>query len=166
MPLTSLQVNNSLTYQLQTAGANGYTGLSAGPNTIQFVPTAIDLTSFTQIYDNHYTLANSASQTFDMFSCVNQVNESVVFTAVYGFILVVDAGTNGNILVQPGASNALQWFLNGSTQGVNIPNGSGVSYQNSLTGSGITVDSTHRNILITNTGSASVGFYLAVWGKA
>ena len=159
----SLNFNSSLSWQLQVA-LTPFQPLNQGMDNIGFNAANVDITVINQIFVESFTLAGSATQTLDMTSLTNLVGESVDFSAVY-LISVTNGGTtDGNLLIQPGASNPLVWFFNGSSQGINLQNGDGFSLMNNLSGSGYTVSSTVKTLLFTNTGANSTTFELGIVG--
>ncbi len=165
MALTSFSSSNTIAWTLSNSTNTAYSAITQGDN-VQFTGNGVDTTTFNQLFTAYYTILAAGTQVIDLFSFTNIVNEAVAFTKVYELFILVDTGSGGNILVQPGASNALQWFFNGSTQGINLPNGTGVCYMLPISGTGQTVDATHRNILLTNSGGSTVGVKITVMGKA
>lgn len=102
---------------------------------------------------------------FDISSFTNNVGETVAPTKALG-IEVITMSSYSDSLAQcqyaPGSSNGLSWFLSGTTPAITIPLGGAFALSGPATGTGQTIDSTHKTIRITNPGYGPLNVIVAI----
>ena len=163
MPLTSFTLDLNVGWQLQEAIAN-YQPLVQGPDGTQFSLDSVDLTTFTQLATATNTLAASATTTFDFFSFTNLVTEATGFTKILALLIVASGDATAIAKLEPGASNPLTWFFGGTTPSISIPSGGIMLFSLGVSGTPQVVDSTHRNMKLTNSGTGNLTVALIALG--
>ncbi len=109
-------------------------------------------TTATALFIARYTVSAAADQTIDLSSFTDPLGTAVAAAKVY-LLMLVPTGTNAEAKLEPGASNGLTWFLSGTTPAVTVPAGGVFLFAESA---GETINGTHKNIKVTNTGSGTL----------
>jgi hypothetical protein len=148
MPITALQLAGNLSITLQKVVA-GFNPVKAGPNQVNFDLSAIDLTVYTQAYQAKLT----TTTTIDLTSFTNLAGEAVNLAKALAMV-VTCAG--GSVVLKPGASNGLSGWFFGSTDGIAFADGDSMIFLRDPGKTPVTVDSTHKTITFTVTGSPTV----------
>src|SRR5258708_2318756 len=112
MPLTTLQLNNTLAWKLQALNT-GFAPTEQGIDNINANLQGVAVSTWNQLFAEQFSIAASGTATIDLTSFNNLVDEAVSLGHVLTLFMTV-AGTNANVSLQKGASNGLVWFL-GST---------------------------------------------------
>ncbi len=162
MPLSSfdLQVNNTFTF---TVPVTNWADLTQGDNQVTFALPDLDTSVWDDAYAAVLTIAASGSTTIDLKSFTNLAGESVAFTKALAIVFKV-AGTSGVLKLTPGASNGLVWFA-GATDGLVVKAGESFTLAGDPTGSGITVDATHKTLTFANTGATPITVTVVIVGS-
>ncbi len=162
MPLSSfdLQVNNTFAF---TVSVTNWADLTQGDNQVTFSLPDLDTSVWDDAYAAVLTIAASGSTTIDLKSVTNLAGESVAFTKALAIVVKV-AGTSGVLKLTPGASNGLVWFA-GATDGHVVRAGESFTQAGDPTGSGITVDATHKTLTFANTGASSIDVTVVIVGS-
>lgn len=165
MPITQLTMNNQLSWQLQ-ATKTGFTNLVQGTDNISSNLAGLAVPgTFNQLFAAQYSLAASGgTQTFDLRSFTNLVDESVTLGHALTIFVTV-TGTNANVNLVPGASNGLVWFFGTGTDSINIPTGSSFMFSGPAAGPGEVVDATHKTMTLTNNGSGAATVKVVILGS-
>ncbi|AMV25527.1 hypothetical protein VT84_14105 [Gemmata sp. SH-PL17] len=162
MPLSSFDLQANVQFAFTVPVAN-WADLTQGDNQVVFSLPDLDTDVWDDAYAAVLTIASSASTTIDLKSFTNLAGESVALTKALAIVVKV-AGTSGVLKITPGASNGLVWFA-GSTDGHVVRAGESFTQAGDPTGSGITVDSTHKTLTFANTGATSITVTVAIVGS-
>jgi hypothetical protein len=126
-----------------------------------------------RMYFGHRTLAAGAAETIDLFGGALAMPYGTAFnvTKLFALVILLDATPAGSaVSVGPGASNGFAAPWSGTTPADKVSNGyNGGLYTlpPAVNANGHVVDSTHRNLTITNLdGAVGVGYTLWAIGKA
>jgi hypothetical protein len=164
MPLTNLTLSNTLSWQLAKA-VTGFASVQQGADKISADLQGVQVATFNQLYANQFSLAASGgSTTIDLSTFTNLVGESTGLGHALT-IMVTVSGTGANVAVAPGASNGLVWFFSGTTPAVNLGPGCSFCFSGPAAGPGQVVDSTHKNMTLTNNGSGTATVKIVVLGS-
>ena len=157
MPLASAPTMiNNVSWSLSSANTLGNVTQQGASN---FTGTPTNITTWNQLLAVTYAMAAAGTQTVNLNSFTNLVNEAV--TALHVLWLFININP-GEVTLQPGASNPIAWFFTGG----------GTAAQNALTightstggqflvselaaGPGYTISSTVKNIDLKNNGSGA-----------
>lgn len=71
-------------------------------------------------------------------------------------LIMIPTGTSAIAQLAPGTSNGLTWFFGGTTPTVSVNAGGVFFFSDIVTGTGTVIDSTHKTLRITNTGSGNL----------
>lgn len=116
-----------------------------------------DGTTFNQILVAQYSLAASGTQTVDLYSFTNIVNESVTATKFKGILLKATATvTGGQLAIEPGASNPFPLGLSGTSPVLTLDVGTDGCEFLIRNGTTMTVSSTVRNVKLSNPGTQTI----------
>lgn len=163
MSLDRVSLNINLAW-LMSKTNTGFGDTSEGPDSKAWSTSGIDVAVQNELYAQKYTIAASGTQTMDLSSFTNLLNQSKTLTSVLSLFLL-PTGTNAICKLEPGAANPLTWFFSGTTPAISIPTGGVFVFSNPGTGTGQTVDGTHKNLLVTNTGSGSMSLTVLAVGS-
>lgn len=160
--LSSLLLNLNLYWSLSRANSSGFGPTTQGTDSLTFNLKGIDVATYNQLVAGSDVVAAAANLDLDLTTLTNLVYETVVFTKAEG-IMIRPFG--GSIVLEPGPTNGLTWFLSGTTPTVTIPDGGCFMYCEGLTG-GHTVDSTHKVLRLNNPTGGNVTVDYAIWGTS
>lgn len=139
--------------QTKTATGLAQSVLNGGVYTKSQSPT-ISGAACNRLYFVQGTLAAGASVTIDLSSVTEPVfGEAITPDRGYS-IQVYGSGTTWKY--EPGAANALEWFLSGTSPAISGSAGAQFGFGDTTAG---TIDGTHKNIKITNTAGAGTLTY-------
>jgi uncharacterized membrane protein YgcG len=147
MPLTSISLVSQLNWRLQNPN-NSYYNLAQEGDGTNFTIGAISLADWTQIYAQVFTVLPGSTTTIDVSTFLSLVYELVTLKNVLS-LYVLPIG--GDIRIGPGATNPLVipvWSGTGAYSFIEA--GGNLVYSPPHTSLGTSVDTTHRNIKITN----------------
>jgi hypothetical protein len=162
MPLTQVSLNNTLSFTL-SGTTNGFP-VSAGPDNIASNLQGINTTTWNQLFAQTYSITASGTQAFDLTSFTNLISESV--TLMHALVLVIQVtGTNAVVTLGPSASNGLVWFFGGTSPTIAVPNGGFFAYSLGAASTGQVIDSTHKSMTLTNTGSGTATVVISILGS-
>jgi hypothetical protein len=152
MPLQQVNLTSSLQWIL-TKVVTGFAPIQQGADSVTSNLSGINLSTFNQLFAQQFTLsASGGTSTFDLSTFTNPAGESTGF----GHVLCIEVqvtGTGANVALSPGASNGLVWFFGGTSPTVSVPAGATFIFTNAASATGQVVDSTHKNLTLTNNGS-------------
>jgi hypothetical protein len=119
-------------------------------------------TTYQQALIAEYTILAAGTQTVDLSSFTTLLFQAVTTAnKVLGFI-VKATGDTGVLKIEPGASNPLTWFFGGTTPSISLECGASGCCLMLMDGVAETVDGTHKTILLTNTGAATITVSLEI----
>lgn len=162
MPLTNIGLSAQVNWNLQNGTATGFIAATES-DSLQWILTNLNLTTYNQIYAATLSIAASSSTTLDLTSLTNLVGEFFSFGHVLGIFV---NPTTTDITVGPGTSNGLQWMWDDATAKTTIHNGGIWVWSDPSTGPGTVVDSTHKTLTFTNlSGSTAASVDLIIFGS-
>jgi hypothetical protein len=154
VPLTQVSLNASLTWQLARAVA-GFTDVLHGPETAAFTLATLDTAVWNELFAAQYVVAGSGgTQTVDLRTFNDLPGNAVTADKALVFVVLVAGAATDRLNVKPHGTNGLQWFFGGTTEGVNVPGGGLLLFADAEPG--VTVDATHKQLLLTNNGGGSL----------
>jgi hypothetical protein len=145
MPLTSCNTRVSSKWALSKTN----TGLNATKHSDTV--TSSLTTVATQLFVAQYTILAAGTQVVDLRSFTNPAGEAVTGTQLYTFLLTV-TGTGAKAKVEPGASDPIAIFA-GTTPSLTVSAKGHITFGSEA--NPFTISAAAKNILITNTGSAT-----------
>jgi hypothetical protein len=161
MSLTVSAINVA-TQWTQTRSNSPFGTSTQGPDSLVYSATP-STTTYSEVYLGSYSVAASGTQNLDFRSFTSTLGASVTATKIIAIMLKATATVTGaKMKIEPGASNALTWFFGGTSPYIELEVGTdGACF---FAGEGVaeTVDGTHKNILITNSGTQTMT--LSVYG--
>jgi len=143
----------------------GFVDSEQGPDSKGFSLQGLDVAIQNQLFAAKYTVLASGTQVIDLSTFTNLVSQATGLTSVLTLFLL-PTGTNAICKLEPGASNPLTWFFSGTTPAISIPAGGTFVFSNPGTGTGQTVDGTHKNLLVTNTGAGTLSLTVLAIGSS
>jgi hypothetical protein len=145
MPLTRSSLTINTQWSLENPETGYATTKQADKHTYSLTPAVV---TFDQVYSKIHTIVASDDLEIDLFDAfTNLVGESVTAVKVCSIEISV-TGDDGGCKFEPGAADALTWFLSGTSPAITIPVGGAMVFAQATAE---TIDATHRNILLTNT---------------
>lgn len=158
MALSFANVSMSMAWE-QFKTNTGYANTIQGPSGLDLnLAYTVGSTAANSIYVTQGTLAASANTTVDLFSFTDLLGQSISMVRVYAIML--KAATD-SLKIEPGATNPLTWFFGGTTPSITIPAGGGFLFSQTTAA---TVSSTVRNLKLSNPGSVTMTYNIAVIG--
>ena len=113
-------------------------------------------TTWNAAFINQYTIAAAGTQAVDLRTFTDQVGSSITADKAMSIIILVTGAITDTLNVKTHGTNGLQWFFESASFGVNIPGGGMLMFSEGETSTGTTVDATHKQLLLTNNGAASL----------
>ncbi len=163
MPLSDLKVSTTFQFTLAKP-VTGWGPANQGPNAVTFKLGTVDFSAWDEAHGVQFDLGGAASVDLDLTALLNQLNESVSFTAVLALVVKCDptvaTAPNGALSVTP----SLAFGFSAATSGLSLQPGGLALLALPTTSDGYTVDSTHKNITFSNTGTDSITVTFAVAG--
>lgn len=164
-------------------GSNNVAGLGAGPGsgnnlskTDVFKQSIANgaVLGADEVHEKLYTIVGAGTVTIDLTAVVDLAGQTITFARIkfYRFHLLRAAetaldGTVGTacsgVTIGNAAANANLLDLGGTTPTMSLKNG-GCKSHTDLSAAGITVDATHKNILITNNDAVNTAQLLVTFG--
>lgn len=155
MALASFSLSLSLNFQLTREDSFGTASSPA-------VAAAFNLADapFTEGFAEFVAVPAGATVDFDFFDFVNLIYEESGLSRIWTLLILPEVDENGtvggtadaSIEIKPGATNPLTWFFRGTDPRISLPVNGVFLYSLGADADGQSVDATHRNIRITNTG--------------
>lgn len=120
MSVQFAQTSSTISWQL-TQDNDPFSQTSQGPDSAgaNFSWTTGG-TGVTAVMAKQYTIAISSSQTIDLLSQTNLLNQSDVFARVYAIEVLP---TGSNCVISPAATDPLVWFFGSATDSVTVKAG-------------------------------------------
>lgn len=163
-------VASSLSLQASVAWAQSKTNgtlqsTAQGPD-LQTYRAAPDAATYTAIQVVEFTLAASGTVTYDLSSFVDLLAITQTITKVLGFLIKAkNTVSGGQLQLAPGAANAINFWLAGTTPTLTVscgdPAGPGCAIM-LADGVAQTVSGTHKNLLISNPGTQTITGSIAI----
>lgn len=158
MALDFANVSISAAWQ-QTKANTGFQPTVQGPDSLALNTVyTVGSSNANSIYVAQGTLVAAASTTIDLYSFTDQLGQSIQMVRVYA---IIAKATTDSLKIEPGASNPLTWFFSGTSPAITIPAGGGFCFSQATAA---TVSSTVRNIKISNPGSVTMTYNIAIIG--
>jgi hypothetical protein len=155
MPLDAVSLAAEVAWKL-SKDVTGFKDVVQGQDTKSYslLPA---VATFNQILLKQYTILASGTQTVNVHSFTNVIEEAVTSQkAVFLFVLPTGAGVS----IEPGAADPLDWFLSGTSPVVTVQAGGLFVISEPL---GTTVNNTTKNLLFTNiSGAATLTLTLVI----
>lgn len=153
MPLTLANISAGLAWTL-TKTVTGFNAITdSDSSTFSLTP---NVSTFTEPLTAQYTLAASGTQVVDLRSFTDKLGTAVTATKALALLILVTGAAADKLNVKPDASDGLVWPFENVGYGVNIPGGGCLLFSEGASSAGFTIDGTHKELLLTNTGSASL----------
>lgn len=114
-------------------------------------------TTYSEVFLGSYSVLAAGTQTLNLRSFTNLLNQSVTATKVLAIFLRATATVTGaKMKIEPGGSDPLAWFFGGTGPYVELEVGTAGAAFAVAEGVAETVDGTHKNILVTNSGTQTM----------
>lgn len=141
---TVLSVNAAVQFVLSKTDAP-FGKIKTGVSGIEY--NTADLNAiFDRVYADNIDIAGSTNTTLDLTSLTDRLGDAINFSKIlFVFILPTDS----NVTIEPGASNGLELF-GGTGRPVTVLDGGALLFGGKPSGTGITVDGTHKTVKLTN----------------
>jgi len=150
--LTTSTINVTAQWR-QTRSVPPYGVSTQGPDSLVYSAAPL-VATYDEVFLASYSLAAAATQTVDFRSFTSALGASVTATKVLGVLLKATATVTGaKLKIEPAASDGLVWFFGGTGPYVELEVGTdGAAF---LVAEGVaqTVDATHKDWTLTNTGT-------------
>lgn len=153
--LTQIGITAAMTWQLSRS-VTGFASVTQGNDTASFSNSALSVATWTELFAAQYTIASAGTQTVDLRSFTDLVSNSVTGTKAMALFISTTGAAADKLNVKPNASNGLVWPFENVGYGVNIPGGGCFLFSEGASSTGTTIDGTHKQMLLTNNGSASL----------
>lgn len=155
MPLSQLSLTATVAWQ-KNVPVPGFADVVQGNDSVSADLSGVALATWDQMFAAQYTVAPAGAQVVDLRSFTDVTGAAVTGTRAL-LVMVTVAGAAADALnVRPAASAPLQWFFGDTAEGVNVPGGGALLFSAGAGAPGAVVDGTHRNLVLTNTGSADL----------
>lgn len=162
----SLRVSASVAWEQTKENSTGtFRETAQGPDAISYGegPSA---TTYNEIYLGQFTLAAAATSTVNLNSFTNLLGDAKTITKALGLLVTAtNAVTGGQLKVEPGAANPIDFWLSGTTPAITLSCGAGGSNGCCLLIADATtrvISATVKNVLFTNPGTQTITVTLAV----
>lgn len=170
MPISALELSAVLKFSLTKVVAD-WPDIEQGENQIAFAlpPDTVDITKWSQAFAAVYALDPTDTATIDLRSFTNLADEAVVLTKVLAIavqvVATVSTAAGGALTLLPGASNPFSGFLTSATEGLLLPAETGAVLTGAADFAGHTVDGTHKEIDLENTGTDAITVTVIIIGS-
>jgi hypothetical protein len=155
--LTSSTISSKIKYAFEKA-ISGFGNLKLDTSEKSFSVSPAATVANTGLIKT-YTLAAAASTTIDLETDLDPFGDALAASKVVT-IQIIPTGTGAVAKLEPGATNPLTWFWDGTPSGtdtvtpsLSIPAGGHLEYSEPV---GHTADVTHKTLKLTNTGSGTL----------
>ncbi len=156
MPLNQLSLGSTLTWQLSLP-VTGFAARTQGTDNVSVDLSGISLVTWGELFAAQYTIAAAGTQVVDLRSFTDPTGKAITGTKSLLLYVTVTGAAADLLNIKPNtASNALVWFFGTTADSVNVPGGGALLYTAGAGGTGATVDATHRNLLLANSGAAAL----------
>ncbi|VTR93208.1 unnamed protein product [Gemmata massiliana] len=153
MPLTQIGLSASVTWQLSRA-VTGFADVTQGSDAAIFSSNGLNTATWNEVFAAQYAIAAAGTQAVDLRTFTDLTGTSVTADKAMAVLVLVTGATGDKLSIKPHGTNGLQWFFGGTAEGVNVPGGGCLMFSEGSTSGGTTVDATHKQLLLTNNGSA------------
>lgn len=163
MPLVNANAFGSVNWSLQKA-VTTFASASESDQLTYNMPT-LNFATWNQIYVTTLSISASGTTDIDLTSVTNFVNESFSFAHIISLTVVP---TGANITIGPSPSDGLAWFWSAGYpfSALTVYAGGQFQWFDNPSNTGQVVDSSHKNIRVTNlSGSSTATVYLAIIGS-
>ncbi len=163
--ISQLSYVNALNWAL-TSPLTPFQPETQGPDNLTYNGGSIDLTIWNRLYLSNISLTTGATTTIDLTALTDLLGNAIAFGHIW---LIVLKPVLYTWTVEPGAANGLEIF--GGT-GVILPVRAGLNQDfkcgtpAGAASGGLTVDATHKNLKLTNTGAGTDTAQLAIHGSS
>jgi hypothetical protein len=159
--LTQIGMSASLTWQLARA-VTGFTDVTQGSESASFASNSLDVATWNELFAAQYTMATLGTQVVDLRAFTDLAGNSVTGTKAMAFIILVTGAVTDTLNVLPNTPDGLIWPFHDLTSSVDIPGGGMLMFSEGPTSTGKTIDGTHKQLLLTNNGLASLTVKIVV----
>lgn len=156
MPLDTLNLTAAVEWKM-SKDVTGFKDAFQGQESKAFA-LAPTIATWDQLFAAYYTIAASGTQLIDLSSFTSLVGEAVTGTSAL-FLVLIPTGVDAECTIEPDATNGLEWFFGAGT--LVIPTGGFLMYCEPDAG-GVVIDGTHKELLVTNTGSDTLTLYVLI----
>ncbi|MBP3956327.1 hypothetical protein J8F10_13635 [Gemmata sp. G18] len=153
MPLTQIGLSASVTWQL-ARGVSGFADVTQGSDTASFSSNGLNVGTWNEVFATQYAIAAAGTQAVDLRTFTDLTGTAVTADKALALIVLVTGAVSDKLNVKPHGTNGLQWFFGGTAEGTNVPGGGFLMFSEGPTSAGTAVDATHKQLLLTNNGSA------------
>lgn len=159
MSLTASAISLSGSWtQTKTNGAFGIS--TQGPDSLSY-QAAPSIVTYSELFLNSYTIAAAGTQVLDFRSFTNTLGTSVTATKIIAILLKATATVTGaKMKIEPDATDGLTWFFGGTGPYIELEVGTDGACLAISEGVAQTVDATHKELLVTNSGTQSLTLYV------
>lgn len=159
MSLTESAINWTTTWT-QTKSNSPFQSTTQGPDSLS-LQLAPSTTTYSEVFVNSYSIAAAGTQAIDFRSFTSAVGSSVTATKIIAMMLKATATVTGaKMKVEPHATNGLTWFFGGTSPYIELEIGTSSCCLCISEGVAETVDATHRQLLVTNSGTQTLTLYV------
>lgn len=149
MAVKSVSVSASLTLEFETQ-VSGFDPRKQRSG-VSLPADPIDPETLNQGLAKTYTIAASATQVVDFYSITNPNGDAASCVKLRS-VLVTVSGESAKVKIEPDGTNPLAWPFSGTDPAITIDAPGGILLKN---GANVTLSSTVRRWLLTNTGSGT-----------
>lgn len=153
--LSQLTLNATIGWLLSKA-VTGFSNTVQYQDSLAFNNSSLTLTTWTEVSVQTYTIASAGTQVVDLRSFTDPIGNSVTGTKAMALVIAVTGAVGDRLNVAPNASNGLVWPFHDASSSVDIPGGGFLLFSEGASSTGTTIDGTHKQLLLTNNGSASL----------
>lgn len=160
MSLTSgsALIRASLSWEQSSTNTGFNSTTQKGDVSVSLAPST---STYNEVFAASYTLAAAGTQTVDLYSITNLLNQSKTITKLIGLIIKATATVTGGVLkLENGASNPLLWPL-ASGDALSVTVGTAGAVLLFAQGTTHTVSNTAKTLLLTNTGTQTITVLVA-----
>lgn len=157
---TQVSINASLSWALSKS-ITGFQSATQGQDSVSFTNSALAVATWTEIFAAQYVIATTGTQVVDLRSFTDFLANSVTGTKAMALIIAVTGAATDKLNVKPNASNGLVWPFHDASSSIDIPGGGCNLFSEGASSTGTTIDGTHKQLLLTNNGSADLTVTIA-----
>lgn len=145
----------------QQKSTTGFTAVSQGPDSISLSvsPSLTGVSPMNIVFSETRTLAAAGSKTYDLTtagSLYDLIGQPLNLARVFAIGIY---STSGTVVLSPGASNGLEWFMGGTSPTITITEGAGFLFTSPTPS---TVDGTNKTLTVTS--SAGGTYKIVIYG--
>lgn len=159
--LTQVGISASISWTLARA-VTGFKSVGQGQDSVAASNSALAVATWTELFAAQYTVATTGTQVVDLRAFTDLVSNSVTGTKAMAIIVLVAGAAADKLNVAVNASNGLVWPFHNTSSSIDIPGGGFNLFSEGPTSTGTVIDATHKQLLLTNNGSADLVVTVAV----